>query len=344
MKKHGFLLLISIIFFLPGFTQINALFVNDNSLNQEDSELMHGILEQYLGTLAYFDAVENERSPGFDEMSAYNLVIWYCSTDEENLYFWNGNFQDNEHLKEYLDFGGSLWLIGRDFLNARYIKPPRTYAAGSILFDYLGIDKWSAESQTDDNGQGVPVLLVENGSPVDPSLDSLNWSSQTEPLVDGCQLVEGCYKTYKFGPTGYSLYGQAAAFYYPAKKFKNLTFTFDPVRMKSKGSIQVLLSDILIFYEEVLSGVESSYDPTPTIRIFPNPANSKINVELLSPHIERILIIDLLGNILKEISIEPNASYQRISTIDVADLSEGIYFASFQNQDGMYSRKFVVTR
>lgn len=344
MKRIYFVFIFTLILSSSTFAQLNALFVNDNSNGEADTELIYGILEQYLGTLDYFDAVENGRSPDFAEMSPYNLVIWYCGSDEDGLYFWNGSFEDNPYLEEYLDFGGSLWLMGVNFLNARYIKPPRTYSDGNFLFDYLGMEKWSVEAYTDDNGLGVPVLLVDTQSPVDPSLDSLNWENPPEPFVDGCELLDGCYRTYKFGPTGYMLYGEAAAFYYPAQKFKNMTFTFDPAGMDSKGNMSTLLSDILMFYEEILSDVEEINGAEGLIQLFPNPAIDRINIKIESARLLNVKLIDLVGNVLREISLKPSNAMNHQTSFKVDDLPGGIYFVRVETRSGVYSQLAVISR
>ena len=342
MKRLYFFFTFVLIYSFSTFAQLNALFVNDNSVNEADTELIYGILEQYLGTLDYFDAVENERSPNFAEMSHYKLVIWYCGSDEDGLYFWNGGFEDNPNLEEYLDFGGSLWLMGVDFLNARYIKPPREFSEGNFLFDYLGIEKWSVEAYTDDNGMGVPVLLVDTDSPADPSLDSLNWENPPEPFVDGCKLLNGCYRTYRFGPAGYMLYGEPAAFYYPAQKFQNMTFTFDPARMDSKGNMSTLLSDILMFYEEILSGVEDITAAEGFIRLFPNPATDRINIEIESGRLLNVKLIDLVGNVRREKSLQHFNAINHQTSFKVDDLPGGIYFVRVETQARVYSKLAVI--
>ena len=203
--KRIYLFLIFVLILSFAQAQLEALFVNDNKVDEEASELVYGILEQYLGTLDQFNAVTEERSPTAQEMSDYSLVIWYCGMDPDELYFWNGNYQDNPNLESYLDGGGSLWVMGQQFFNARYIKPPRQYSDGNFVFDYLGIESWAVETYTDDNGVGVPVLLKDNNSIINPSLDSLNWEDPPEAFVDGCNLVEGVDRTYLFGSNGISV-------------------------------------------------------------------------------------------------------------------------------------------
>ncbi len=257
MRKFTILLFVMLLGTLVSLGQITAMFVNDNSLDEESTELIYKLLEQNLGTLPYFDAIDSARSPSAAEMQDFNLVIWYCGADEDDLYFWNNNNQDNPNLEAYLNNGGSLWTIGSGFLNARFIKPPREFKSGTFIHDFLGVAKWSSETYTSDNGLGVPELASLSGSPVNTiTLDIINWEDPPERFIDGCELVEGCSGVYVCAPNTYALHGEITAYYFPDSKFKNMTFTFDPAVMDSKGDISNVLSDILRFYEAILSDVD----------------------------------------------------------------------------------------
>ncbi|MEJ2593628.1 MAG: T9SS type A sorting domain-containing protein [bacterium] len=328
---------------LPGKSQVNALFVDDNSPDQESSQWVFEILEQYLGTMAFFNAVDSARSPEYEEMSPYNLVIWYCGIDEEKLYFWNGKFEDNPFLMEYLDKGGSLWLMGRDFLNTRFIKPPRNFVEGTFLHDYLGITRWISEAYTNDNGAGSRVLLEDASSPVQASLDSINWEDPPEILIDGCELVDGCYRTYYFGPGTYALYGDATAFYYPKGSFKNVTFTFDPALMDSRGNASTLLSDILQYYETVLD-VEEHESLEKRLVVYPNPASDDLHIETnLSGEIE-VILSDATGKIVLTGHLVQDGNSGTIHQLQLPGNLEGIYLLLLTNGQVSVSEKVLIAR
>jgi len=345
MKRLIFLLTFILLGTLFSTAQITAIFVNDNSVSEENTEIIFQIIEQYLGTLAYFDAVQNDRSPNYSELEPYNLVVWYCGIDEDDLYFWNDSFEDNPYLIEYLDNGGSLWMMGRGFLNARYIKPPRNYSDGTFLNDYLGINKWAVESFTNDNGLGVPNLIISPDNNINTlSLNILEWKNPTEPMVDGCNLVDGCSMAYIFAPGGYELYGEPCAFYFPDKGFKNITFTFDPATLDSKGNASTLLSDVLRFYEDVLSGVDDIETIENSLRIFPNPVTDILNVEFISQGETVIKLTDLLGNLIRdELLIRSSQSNVSVK-FNVGDLTAGVYLLSIETPKWNLSRKVVVTK
>lgn len=324
-------------------SQVNAIFINDNSVSEENSLTVFGLLEQYLGTLTYFDAVQQQRSPDYSELKPYNLVIWYCGTDEDDLYFWNGNYKDNPNLIEYLNNKGNLWLMGRDFLNARYIKPPRNFQNGTFLYDYLGIEKWMSESYTSDNGTGDPELILSNGTLLNTlTLETLNWKTPPEPMVDGCGLITECYKAYIFGPSGYQLYGQPAAFYYPTSLFKNTTFTFDPAALDSKGNLSTLLSDVLRFYEDILSDIDDFAKAENKLKIFPIPTSDVLTINFDYQNSFSIKISTIQGNIVKEKKIDKANAGDQYIQINVKDLMNGIYLLTIETEDGTLNRKIVV--
>lgn len=345
MKKFTLLLFSFLFTIMVAKSQVKAIFVNDNSENQENSLIVYGLLEQYLGTLVYFDAIQNKRSPNYEELKPYNLVIWYCGSDEDDLYFWNGNYQDNPHLIEYLNNRGNLWSMGRGFLNARYIKPPRTFNDGTFLNDYLGIKGWLSESYTSDNGIGSPELALYNGTPLNTlTLKKIEWKSPPEPLVDGCGLVEGCYNAYIFAPAGYPLYGQPTAFYFPSTLFKNTTFTFDPVSMNSIGNLSTLLSDVLRFYEDILSDVDDFAEAQKSLKIFPNPAADILNIEFNYPGESTLKLSTLQGMILKQ-NIDAQANGSILKTqLSIGDLDDGVYLLSVETEDGVFNRKVIVKK
>lgn len=325
--------------------QITAIFVNDNSVDAESSLKVFTLIEQYLGACAYFDAVLEGRSPDFSELEPYNLVIWYCGTDEDDLYFWNGNYKDNPELIEYLDQGGNLWLMGRGFLNARYIKPPRNFNEDTFNYKYLGVSRWSSESYTSDNGMGAPELLRAYATVVNTlTLEKIEWEDPPEPMVDGCELIEGCYEAYYFGPGGYALYGQPTAFYFHTSRNKNMTFTFDPYQMNSNGNLSTLLSDVLRFYEDVLSDIGEAGELIKSLKVYPIPADLVINVDFVSTGSTKLQLLSSKGEVVSGRLFEDTKGKLIQTQFDVSGLSNGIYLLNIENSFGKMGRKIVINR
>ena len=75
------------------------------------------------------------------------------------------------------------------------------------------------------------------------------------------------------------------------------------------------------------------------LRIFPNPAQNSLNIELLDPISEEIVleIFDIAGKLVLNQRIE-NC---QIKTIDVSHLNKGNYMQSLKNKN--YSTKTKIT-
>jgi hypothetical protein len=72
------------------------------------------------------------------------------------------------------------------------------------------------------------------------------------------------------------------------------------------------------------------------INIFPNPANSFIEIESLDLNIKNIQITDLYGRNIK------NINYQNhINKINIDSFSSGVYFLKINTDNGFFIRKFI---
>ena len=63
------------------------------------------------------------------------------------------------------------------------------------------------------------------------------------------------------------------------------------------------------------------------INIYPNPAEDKINIELKNETKGNVVITNQLGQVVKEMNIDGKEL-----TIDVEDLTSGVYFINVSNQ------------
>lgn len=75
--------------------------------------------------------------------------------------------------------------------------------------------------------------------------------------------------------------------------------------------------------------------------LYPNPANSVVNIETTAMGSHKVIIMDLTGSVVKTIDFEGS----KIS-FSVTDLSNGIYFYKIRNANGVYvhSAKFIVAK
>jgi len=71
-----------------------------------------------------------------------------------------------------------------------------------------------------------------------------------------------------------------------------------------------------------------------TLTIYPNPVTNQLSLNNGELKIESILILDITGKTVKTIK-------GNVKTIDVADLTKGIYFIQIQTEKGLINKKFI---
>jgi hypothetical protein len=87
------------------------------------------------------------------------------------------------------------------------------------------------------------------------------------------------------------------------------------------------------------SGIAPAKINAENLRLFPNPANSVLNITGINADRATISIIDITGRVLfTESKTLQSSAY---SGIPVSDLNQGVYFINIQTNDGIISRKFV---
>jgi len=121
--------------------------------------------------------------PTADTLSGHDLVIWFTGDDGvlDNLALWEVQDIDNAELKTFLDNGGALWIVGRDWLFDRYgaadAGPEDSFTSGDFCYDYLGIQSYDAQTYTSaDSTLGVAYLDLVPGTGFQ-GLDPLGWGN-----------------------------------------------------------------------------------------------------------------------------------------------------------------------
>ena len=297
-------------------------------------------------TYTLFGAADSGRSPTADEMSAFDLVVWYTANDGVGQQFWAGQDTLNQELKSYLDNGGKLWVIGNDVIYDRYGKAPDDFAPGDFLYDYLGVARYVAQSKADDGGVGVPMLLRYPKQNI-CSVDTLKWYFSSGGLwyADGCTPVEGAVPVYLMGPDTYPLAGLAAAIYYDNGTSKVLSCFFDPYYMDTPERRTAFFKDVLSFFENpVFSRVESEGEDQTlprkhtVLQNYPNPFNPATTLAFDLPRTERVRLVvyDLRGRAVATLvdGVVPAGHHTRVW--NAGDLPSGIYLARLTA--GSYTR------
>lgn len=74
-----------------------------------------------------------------------------------------------------------------------------------------------------------------------------------------------------------------------------------------------------------------------TLKLYPNPANGKVNIAFADNTLKTIQVIDLSGKTMKEL-----VSTQTINTIDISDLKQGVYFVRAYSDNGITTQKLII--
>jgi hypothetical protein len=80
-------------------------------------------------------------------------------------------------------------------------------------------------------------------------------------------------------------------------------------------------------------------DDTNQLKVFPNPANEVLNINLQNNNIENCIILNALGQTVYNSANEINA-HNKIQ-LNIANLNAGVYFVKVRASNGSYNAKFV---
>ena len=237
-------------------SNLNILLVNDNGYASSRVDKLKTSLTNLGYSYTFYDCSVELSSPPFTLMEAHSLIIWYTGNDSYGLFFWNGNDTDNQDIKDYIDGGGMFWLQGRDFLYDRYGGAPDTFIAGDLVYDYLGIEEYAAQSHVDDGifSDGVPQLDVVPGNGIF-TYDTISGIYSTFWYVDALLPATGGDSVYRMGPAGYDFDDYYSAIYFEKGDGKILSFAFDTYEINTQTNTDTVFSQGLQYFEQFASSV-----------------------------------------------------------------------------------------
>lgn len=311
-------------------TPFKVLFVNDNSVFQSNTDTVLYALTQAGVTYDIFDARDSLRSPNIQELTSYNLVIWYCSTDGVGNYLWEGTDSDNTDLMAYLEGGGKLWLMGNDFMYDRY-STPHSFMEGDFAYDYLGTWEYAAQSYGDDGNLGVEELdLAIDGF---SSVSTIRWVFTTAWWIDACSPTLTAASLYEMGPDTYSLAGYSSAIWYPHPNHPALTFFFDPALIDTYANRLQLFKDMLVHFQ-LYAGVDPSDKAEQVLHVYPNPGNLFVNIDIpvsLQKNTCKVSLTDASG---RYILTKEAAAGEKSIRLETSGLAAGFYILNLMSETG----------
>ena len=135
-----------------------------------------------------FRVGSSEDGPDIDTLSEYTMIIWACGSD-----YASGDtdvtFTDNDktNVADYLNDGGSMWVIGHDILyDFDYVDGERY--EGDFEYDYFGISYVDHDRQTPPVVYGVEGDPISDGIAYDADAISSDFADDIDPR-DGFEKV-----------------------------------------------------------------------------------------------------------------------------------------------------------
>ena len=100
------------------------------------------------------------------------------------------------------------------------------------------------------------------------------------------------------------------------------------------------LSDIVLFSMDFLTSIDSEINKSSIFKVYPNPANSKINIILESNEIKSgtLRIYNIHGQIMKYI---PISGIQHTISANISSLAPGIYIVCLTSDNQRYCQKII---
>lgn len=319
---------------LHGQTSLKVLFVADNKVNLSNTSTVLDNLAAIGCIPDVFNANDSARGPRVDELSKYNLVIWYCSSDGVGLYLWNGTDSDNLELETWLDNqpNNALWVMGTDVLYDRWTVPS-TFGTGDFVYDYWGLQEYHAQSYGNDGGVGVPRLDLVSSRP-QFSFSPVQWQFATAWWVDACVPAADAEAIYRMGPTGYAFsdYFSAILKINP-EGLPRLTYFFDPALMDNNTNMQLLLKDAYRFLAGIVTRMPEARSNTACL-VWPNPVEDLLHIGTPTGHYTGVRIFDAQGKLMLVQPLDKGP-------VGVATFPGGIYSVLLDGADGTARACFI---
>lgn len=320
--------------FILGFTWCDEsyaqkiLFVDDNDYILYNSDTLVAGLKATNYTFENYNIEKNGGvAPSLQKMLAYDIVIWYASTDGVLLNFWDANTQ--EAIKKYVDSGKAFWVIGLDLLFAKYGLPPIQFFEGEFAFEYLGIEGYKAQSYGNDGQKGCPQMdrspLAPTNFPV-----QLKWIFSTLWWADVCDLAALSKELYLMGPNDYELGGGVAMHYNQNNGKKVLCTFFDPALIDTYGNRVGFLKSAIDFLN--IETTTSNVLPKAKVKVYPNPTVNFTFVES-NQAMNMVSVVSMTGQTIATYSGEDSHAIK----IDFSSFRDGIYFIECRYKDGQKS-------
>lgn len=330
-------------------SDFEILLVNDNANGKTRYLELDTALQNLDMIYGVYNTDKTGKFPSLDYLSFFDVVVWYTGNDGADLKLWDvsdsTDIKFNAPLKTYLDHGGFVWLQGLDYFYDVYKTVPTEFAAGSFVYDYMGVNLYAAQSKKDDGGAGVAQLdvVLDNGI---CELDPIQFSYSTMWYVDALGLTENATGIYKLGPSDYPLNPFYAMVYNRNANSKLIISTFETARLDSQDNLDQLFQEVLAYFKSVLDDVNVIDGYASGINIYPNPAQNfaSLSYDLSKKSNVQVVLYSMDGQVVYNNSIGLQTAGKYSVNIPTSSLLNGTYICTFKVDDKQIAKKVVVLK
>ena len=337
-----------------------VLLVNDNNYTTRYLDI-----DTALVASAYiyktFDTAKDGVAPSLDYLNNFDFVLWYAGNDQKDLHFWDvsdsTDIKCNANLKDYADDGGVVWVQGLDVFydvwGDKFTAKNEldsiitTFDTGDFVYDYLGIKELVTETKIHGVDaappyDGVPQLdITEENTIMDMAL--IEWEYTTMWNADAFDVTDNAMPLYYMGPETYAFSLYYGMVYNINANAHFVTSTFETARLDTQDNINMLVKQVLDYFESISTGISHTADNSFELSVYPNPANNVLNVKF-SAHTNSstvISIIDITGKQLIKQQVSSTVGTQEVS-INTSALSKGIYNVSVSSANGVSNQMIII--
>lgn len=327
------------------------LLVNDNAYGTDRYKALDTTLMNLGYAYNVFNTITEGQAPDADLLSAFQLVIWYTGNDGVDLYLWDTSdtldYKFNANLKQYVDNGGNVWLIGQDFLYDVLGGAPIAFAEGQFVYDYMGIANYAVQAKVDDDGLGLPQMDIVTDNGV-CEFTPVTWSVTTLWYADGYELTDNAAAIYQMGPSDYVLSQYYCGLQNEHEASHIMTFAVDIALMDTRENIETMFHEILEYFNSLESVNEHSHTDVVVSNIYPNPTsdNATILYELKNKSEVNVKLTDLTGKVVlnENLGVQSKGMQRFNISASQLGLNNGIYFYSLTINNNTVTGKMVINK
>ncbi|MDD5570165.1 MAG: M20/M25/M40 family metallo-hydrolase [Bacteroidales bacterium] len=280
-------------------------------------------------------------SAGTIDLSAignYSTIFWHVENYQTSSVFYGHKAE----LKEYLNCGGNLFITSDLFSKTieHNLGISNTFKKGSFMKDYLKINQIYRRTDSEFYG-AIPYSTSYSAIYIDTlktPATNLHHITNVEALFadTGATPIYKYYTLYDSTTAAGTLKWRSVGVEYIGTDYKVVSLSF-PLYYMNFDEAKILVDYVIQNkFGEPTGIVEKSNFSQ--LRIYPNPANDKITIELPEAGSRKteVVVYNLNGKEIKKLR-----AMSHELRVDISDLPSGIYFVKVMNENGVSVGKFV---